>query len=74
MLVFAGFLIIAIICTTPRVFDVASLDAILKVQIEASRTLLSSIENVSFRNFESFIALPDSQSLKLKESSRLLNT
>ncbi|MGJ7582867.1 hypothetical protein ACSFA3_22080 [Variovorax sp. RHLX14] len=74
MLVFAGFLFIAIICTAPRVFDVASLDAIVMAQIEASRSLLSSIEYISFQNFESFITLSDVHSVQLQENSQLLNS
>ena len=74
MFVFAGFLFIAIICTTPRVFDVASLDSIVTVQIEASRSLLGSIEYISFQNFESLITLSDLHSVQLQENSQLLNS
>lgn len=74
MLVFAGFLFIAIICTTPRVVDVASLDAIVTAQIEASRSLLSSIEYINFQNFESFITLSDFHSVQLQENSQSLHS
>ena len=74
MFVFAGFLLIAIICTAPKVFDIACLNTIVTAQIEASRTLLDSIELVSIHNFENFVTLSDLQGVQLHENSQLLNS
>jgi hypothetical protein len=74
MLVFAGLSIISTIWTTLRISDMASLDAFLTTQIDASRSLLSSIENINFQNFESFISLTDLNNGPQQENSKFLNS
>lgn len=74
MLVFACLSMISTFWTTLRISDMSILDDFFTSQIEASQSLLRSIGNTSFQNFESFITLTDLHDEQQRENPQFLNS